>query len=422
VRTVLVDEDEAYLDPIHNFRVLADGKRFLWSSERTGWRHLYLYDLTGRELGQLTSGEWETAEVVGVDEVQGWIYVVGYTQLGLDRHLFRVRLDGTGLTRLTEESGTHQISLDPGARFFTDDASSLGTARTVQLRRADGTVVRTLASTDTRRVAELGLRPPELLTVKAADGVTDLHGLLFEPADFDSLARYPVIVHVYGGPHSRAIRNSYETVGFRAALAQLGFLVAEFDARGTPRRGKRFQAGNYLTLGQADVDDQAAAVRQLGRRPYVDSSRVGVTGISHGGYLTMMLMLRYPDLFSVGVAGAPITDVRNGPRQYIGRFMRTPDANPDGYAKADVNALAGNLRGRLLVHHGTNDRNAVLGNTYQFVKRLVDLGKPVDMMIYPDGVHVLEGRDGVHVMKVTASYFLEHLKPRDWERSRAALW
>jgi dipeptidyl-peptidase-4 len=422
VRTILVDSDEAYLDPIHNFRVLADGKRFLWSSERSGWRHLYLYDLSGRELAQLTSGEWETAEVIGVDEAQGWVYVVGHTALGLERHLFRVRLDGTAFARLTPEPGTHQVSLDPQARFFTDDASSLAAPRSVRLRRADGALVRELASTDTRRVAEQGLQPPELLTVKAADGVTELHGLLFKPADFDPASRYPVIVPVYGGPHSKAIRNRYEATDYRAGLAQLGFLVAEFDARGTPYRGKRFQAGNYLKLGQVDVDDQAAAVRQLARRPYVDSARVGVTGISHGGYLTLMLMLRYPEVFSVGVAGAPITDVRNGPRQYIGRFMRTPEANPEGFARADANALAGNLRGRLLIHHGTNDRNAVLGNTYQFVRRLVDLGKPVDLMIYPDGVHVLEGRDAAHVARLAASYFLEHLKPRDWERSRAALW
>jgi dipeptidyl-peptidase-4 len=422
-RSLLVDEDPAYLNEITNFRVLADGKRYLFSSERTGWRHLYLHDLSGTEPRQITKGDdWETGQVVGVDEAQGWIYFVGATALGLERHFFRIRLDGTGLTRLTEEPGTHQVSLDPGFKFFVDDFSSLTVPRTVRLKRVDGRVVRELATTDQRPVTELGLTPPELLELKGADGVTQIHGLLFKPVDFDSTRRYPVVVHIYGGPHSKAIRNSYETTDFRAALAQLGFLVVEFDARGTPYRGKAFQAGNYLKLGDADADDQAAAIHQLRTRRYVDSARVGVTGISHGGYLTLRLLLRHPDTYSVGVAGAPIVDVRNGPRQYIGRFMRTPATNPEGYASADLLPLAGNLRGRLLIHHGTNDQNAVFGNTMQLVKKLVDLGKPVDMMIYPDGVHVLAGRDAIHGLKTTVSYFLEHLKPEQWERSRAALW
>lgn len=422
-RSVLVDADSTFLNPEHNFRVLADGKRFLWSSERTGWRHIYLYELSGRLLRPLTSGAWETSDVLGVDEAGGWVYFTATASLGLDRGvLYRVKLDGTGLARLTPDEGTHTVSLDATLRYFTDDWSSVSAARTVVLRSADGKLVRPMASTNTDRVTELGLEPPELLSVTGADGQTILSGILFKPADFDPAKRYPVVVSVYGGPHSKQVRDVYETTGFRARLAQLGFLVAEFDARGTPFRGKQFQSGNYLRLGQVDVDDQAAAMRELARRPYVDGTRVGVTGISHGGYLTLMMLLRYPDVFQVGVAGAPLTDLRNGPRLYIGRVMRTPDANPEGYARGDALALAGTLRGRLLIQHGTNDRNAVLGNTLQFVRKAVDAGRPVDLMIYPDGVHVLTGKDAVHGMKTTIAYFLEHLKPEGWERSLAVVW
>jgi dipeptidyl-peptidase-4 len=421
-RSILVDADSAYLNPEHNFRVLADGKRFLWSSERTGWRHIYLYDLAGREIRPLTSGEWETMEVVAVDEPQGWVYFTAAARAGLDRHFHRVKLDGTGLTRLTPEDGFHLVSIDATAKFFTDDWQSLSAPRSVVLRSADGKAIRELASTSTDRVAELGLKDPELLTFKGGDGTTDIHGVLFKPADFDPAKSYPVIVSVYGGPHSKQVRNTYETTDFRARLAQLGFLVAEFDARGTPERGKRFQAGNYLRLGEADVDDQAAAMRELAKRPYVDRTRVGATGISHGGYMTIMMLLRYPEVFQVGVAGAPITDLRNGPRLYIGRVMRTPDANAEGYAKGDAVALAGTLTGRLLIHHGTNDRNAVLGNTMQFVRKAVDAGRPVDLMVYPDGVHVLTGKDGVHGMKKTVAYFLEHLRPEGWEANLKSVW
>lgn len=421
-RTLVTDEDPAYLDPPNNFKMLADGKRFLFSSERSGWRHLYLYDLQGTQPRQLTNGEWVTAEVEHVDETRGLVYFVGYTERGLERHLFRVKLDGSGLTKLTPEPGSHSVSIDPTGMFFTDDFSALGTPRTVNLRTTEGALVRTMATTNVEGVTAVGLEPPELLTLTGADGVTPMHGILFKPVGFDPAKRYPMIVSIYGGPHTKAVRNTYETTDFRAQLAQLGFLVAEFDGHGTRLREKTFQTGSYLKLGQVDVDDQAAGVRQLATRPYVDGSRVGVTGISHGGYLTLMMMLRYPDVYQVGVAGAPLTDVALGPRQYIGRFMRTPEANVEGYAAGNVLKYADRLKGRLLIFHGTNDRNALLGNTMQLVKKFVDLGKPVDMMIYPDGIHVLIGKDAFHQLKTTVSYFLEHLKPEGWEASRAAVW
>ena len=420
-RTWLVDSSSTYLDPPNNFRVLADG-RFLWSSEASGWRHLYLYDRNGRQLRQLTAGEWVVGEVMGLDEKRGAVYFTGVTRLGLEQHLFRVRLDGTGLTQLTAEAGWHEVTVSPDLTAFFDRHSSLAVAPSASMRSIDGQLLRVMATSDTAKLGQLGLKPPELVTLRAADGVTPLHGLLFRPADFDPAQRYPVVVSVYGGPHTKAIRDRFETTDFRAAMAQLGFLVFEVDARGTLGRGKAFQAGNYLRVGQVDVDDQAAAVRQLRSRPYVDSTRVGVTGISHGGYLTLMMVLRYPDLFQVGVAAAPITDLRNGPRQYIGRIMRTPDANPDGYAKGDVLGLAGSLRSRLLISYGTGDHNAVVANPMQLARKLIDAGRPFDVAVYPNGSHVLEGTDAIHGLKTTVSYFLEHLRPERWEASRAALW
>ena len=218
------------------------------------------------------------------------------------------------------------------------------------------------------------------------------------------------------------MRNQFETSDSRAAIAQLGFLVFQVDGRGTLGRGKKFQTGNYLRMGQDDVDDQAAAVRQLRNRPYVDSTRVGVTGISHGGYLTLMMMLRYPEVFQVGVSGAPITDLANGPRQYIGRIMRTPEANPEGYSKGNPLTLAPTLQGRLMIQYGTDDHNAVNANTMALLRSLIDAGRPVDVSVYPKGSHVLAGTDGIHGFKTTVSYFLEHLQPEGWEANRRALW
>jgi len=420
-RTILVEADSAALDPVNSFQLLSDGKRFLWASERSGWRHLYLYDVQGRELARLTSGDMVINQVLAVDERRGVVTFAAVTNDGLEQHLFRVGLDGSRMERLTPEPGWHSLSADPAGRFVLDRHSALDRPTAVVLRSIDGALIRPLATSDTTGLHALGVAPPELLRLRGADG-TELQGLLFKPADYDPRKRYPVIVSIYGGPHTKAIRNRFETDDGRAAIAQLGFLVLEVDGRGTMDRGKAFRNGNYLAMGQTDVDDQAAAVRALFRRSDVDSTRVGITGISHGGYLTLMAMLRYPDIFRVGVSQAPITDLRNGPRQYIGRIMRTPSANPDGYARADAVARARDLKGRLLVSYGTMDHNAVPANVMQFLRALIDAGRPFDVAVYPQGVHVLEGKDAPHGMKTMLSYFLEHLRPDGWEASRAALW
>ncbi|MEO8452548.1 MAG: DPP IV N-terminal domain-containing protein [Gemmatimonadota bacterium] len=420
-RPLLVDSDPAFLDPLHNFWVLADRHHFLWSSEQSGWRHIYLHDSRGGTPKQLTSGDFVTKNVLGVDEKKGVVYFTGATRLGLEQHLFRVGLDGTGLTRFTSEPGWHEPFVDSALTTFLDRHSSLTRPWTVVLKTIDGKPLKELAHSDTSALHTLGITGPELITLKAADGVTDIHGHLFKPADFDPAKRYPMVVEIYGGPHTKAIRDRYD-LDFGAGVAQLGFLVFQVDGRGTIDREKRFQTGNYLKMGQIDIDDQAAAVRQLRIRSYVDSTRVGITGSSHGGYLTIMAVLRYPDVYQVGVAGVPMSDLKNGPRQYIGRIMRTPDANPDGYAKADPLPLAGTLKGRLMIMYGTGDQNAVTVNSMQMIRKLIDAGRPVDVTVYPEGHHVLDGPDAMHSIKTTISYMLEHLRPEGWEASRDALW
>jgi dipeptidyl-peptidase-4 len=421
VRTVLVEEEPCFINLHNDFRQLADNKRFTWSSERTGWKHLYLYDMNGKLLNPLTKGEWEAGPIALIDEKDKWVYFTIADNVGMDTHFGRVKLDGGRLTRLTTEPGTHSISIDPAGKYYLDTYSSLAVPATVKLCRSDGKPVRTLAMTNIDKVKELGLQEPEFIKLKAADGQTDVYGILFRPADFDPGKKYPLYVQVYGGPSHRN-SNSYQTAGPKAQLAQLGYLVWELDGRGTTRRGKKHLTETYLKFGQVDVDDQAAAVKQLRERPTIDGSRVGMTGGSYGGYMTCMSILRHPDVYSVGVARSSVTDWRSYDTIYTERYMRTPEANKDGYDKGSALSYAKNLKGRLLIAHGTIDNNVHPGNSIHLIDALQKEGKSFDMMYYPEHRHGISGYNAQHLAKLTMEYFLRHLKPEAWEESLKTVW
>ncbi len=421
VRTVLVEEEPCFINLHNDFRQLADNRRFTWCSERTGWKHLYLYDLNGKLLNPLTKGDWEAGSITLIDEKDKWVYFTIADNVGMDTHFGRVKLDGGRLTRLTTEPGTHSISIDPAGKYYLDTYSSLAVPPATKLCQSDGKPVRTLATTNIDKVKELGLQEPEFVKLKAADGRTDVYGILFKPAGFDPNKKYPLYVQVYGGPSHRN-SNSYQTAGPKAQLAQLGYLVWELDGRGTTRRGKKHLTETYLKFGQVDVDDQAAAVKQLRERPYIDGARVGMTGGSYGGYMTCMSILRHPDVYSVGVARSSVTDWRSYDSIYTERYMRTPEANPDGYDKGSSLPFAKNLKGRLLIAHGTIDNNVHPGNSIHLIDALQKEGKSFDMMYYPEHRHGITGYNAQHLGKLTMEYFLRHLKPEAWEESLKTVW
>ena len=420
-RTVLVEEEECFINLNNDFRQLSDNKHFTWNSERTGWKHLYLYDDTGKLASTLTKGEWEAGGISLVDEKNQWVYFTIADNIGLDTHFGRAKFDGSKLTRLTSEPGTHMVSIDPAGKYYIDSFSSLTAPTTVNLHQSDGKLIRPLAATNIDKVKELGLQQPELIKLKAADGQTDVYGILFKPADFDPSKKYPLYVQVYGGPSHRN-SNSYQTAGPKAQLAQLGYIVWELDGRGTTRRGKKFLTETYLKFGQVDVDDQAAGVKQLRERPYIDGSRVGMTGGSYGGYMTCMSILRYPDVYAVGVARSSVTDWHSYDTIYTERYMRTPQVNKDGYQKGSALTYAKNLKGKLLLAHGTIDNNVHPGNTIHLVDALQKEGKSFDMMYYPEHRHGIGGYNAQHLAKLTMEYFLRHLRPENWEESLKTIW
>jgi len=408
-RLLLKDEDPCYIDENVELIFLKDNKRFIWTSERSGFREIYLYELSGKLLKQLTNAKLPVGNILGVDEERGWVYFSGSENRGLERHLYRVKLDGTQFAKLTKEPGGHSVSFSPGFDYYTDTFSSFDEPRRNTLYQADGKEVRVLGqSTISQEFKDFKLLKPEHFIFKSADGKYDLDGILYKPAHFNENEKYPLILAVYGGPGAKMVYNRFNLNDSNQALAQLGFIVASIDHRGASGRGKAFQNLMYLNLGQIELEDHMAAVKYLTSRPYVDGTRVGISGHSYGGYLTCIALLKAPDVFHVGVAGAPVTDWRNYDTIYTERYMRRPQDNPDGYEKGSCLTYAKNLKGNLFIHHGAVDDNVHPGNTIQLVEALLKENKKFELMIYP------EQRHGIGVQRYAEArveYFIEHLKP-----------
>jgi len=409
VRSILKETEEHFINMDNDFVLLQDGKHFLWISERSGWKHIYLYDLQGKPVQQLTSGDWPVGNIIRVDEKNKWVYFTAHKNMGLETHFYCVKLDGSKLKQLTTEPGSHRVSMDPAGNYYTDYYSSFTTPPMMNLHYSDGKKLHNLLSTNTERLDSLKLEVPELVMLQAADDRTDLHGLLYKPAGFDPNKRYPLIVSVYGGPNTKMVRNSYQMGSWLHAIAQLGFMVWEMDNRGLSQRGKKFETEIYLKLGQVDLADQTAGVKFITQRPYVDGSRVGVFGGSYGGYMTCMALLKEPMVFHVGVAASSVTDWRNYDTIYTERYMRTPQENQEGYDLGSTLPYAKNLRGKLLLVHGSTDNNVHPGNTMQLIDALIKEQKRFDLMFYPNQRHGMRGSYGEHFRQLMIDYLVEQI-------------
>ncbi len=417
-RLVLTETENTWVRT-PGFTLLGDGKRFIWRSERDGWKHLYLYDLDGTLIQRLTEGAFSVVRVIAVDEQVGWVYFIarGDQQRPRDAHLYRVNLEGKNFTRLTEGAGQHgrwrgspPIRFAPSREFFLDTHSSVDRPPAVELRRADGTLLRTLskANIDALR-EELKWSPPEEFVVKAADGKTDLHGVLYKPYDFDPDKRYPVIEWIYGGADSLQVQRTftarYWMVVQAQALAQLGFITFIVDGH----LSKALLDVFYGNVGR-DIPDHVATLKQLGaKRPYMDLSRVGIYGYSRGGTNTLRAMLLAPDVYHVGVAGSPSSQV------WAEGKMGLPKNNKQGYEYSSNLRVAGNLKGKLLLIIGTSDINGPsFAETMKMVEAFIRAGKPYDLLVFPEQPHPTSKWTPVsfrYMQEAIRRYFQEHLKP-----------
>jgi dipeptidyl aminopeptidase/acylaminoacyl peptidase len=419
-RVVLSESQQTFVAG-HNWRTirptwLPDGKRFVWLSERDGWNHLYLYHLDGTLIRRLTTGEWPALEVEAVDPAGDWVYFTGRAEARIyDTHLYRVRLNGTGFKRLTEATGQHAITMSPSGRYFLDRHSTPVRPEATDLRAADGRFIRTVATSDTTALAELKWRPPEEFVVKAADGVTDLHGLLFKPYDFDPSRRYPVIDYIFGNPSFEWVVKTFTAGANRQlesqALAQLGFIVLMVDGRGTSGRGKAFQDVVYQNFGTHEIPDHVATLKQLAReRPYMDLDRVGLLGSQWpGSYMVLRGMLTAPDVYHVGVARlVTLADPSSMLAVLIEPYMGLPQDNAAAYAAASNLPRVDQLRGKLLLIAETDEIQAPYSDIMKLVAALNAADKRYDLVLNPERPEGLNYR--TYYMNLYRQYFQEHLQ------------
>lgn len=408
---LLTEKDNYWINVNDDLRFLKDGKRFLWSSERSGYRHLYLYDLSGKELSQLTKGEWEVSRLDGVDEAKGRLYFTAAEKSPIERHLYRVALDGSGFTRLTKEDGMHMINLAPSASAYVDMYSNANTPPRQDLFRDDGSKIATINENKVQELAQYRLSPVEFSTVKARDGVS-LNCAMIKPPHFDPSKKYPVIVYTYGGPHAQVVLNAWGGSGtlWHQLMAQNGYIIFALDNRGSAGRGHLFEEPIHYHFGEHELSDQLDGTAWLTQQPWVDPKRIGIWGWSFGGFMTTTAMLRAADVFKVGFAGGPVTDLHFYDTIYTERYMGLPKQHEEDYVNSSPVKYASQLKGKLLIAHGTGDDNVHYANTLALVNELIKNGLYVEVIAAPGRGHGVSDPPARRIVwnRVT-QFFLDNL-------------
>jgi len=408
---LLMDKDQYWINVSHDLHFFQDGKRFLWSDERTGYRELYLYDMSGKQLAQLTKGEWEVSHVDSIDEVKGIVYFTGTEKSPLERQLYRVALDGTGFARITKEDGTHGVQFAPNSAQFVDAYSNSMTPPRQDLYRMDGSKLATIEENKVPELAEFHLSPVEFLTVKSHDGIT-LNCFMIKPPNFDPAKKYPALVFTYGGPHAQIVLNSWEGATFlwHELMAQKGYIIFALDNRGSTGRGHLFEEPIHFRFGAQELSDQRDGAEWLKLQPYVDGNRIGIWGWSYGGHMTLHALFEAPELFKVGFAGGPVTDWRFYDTIYTERYLGLLPENEESYQESSPIKKAEKLKGKLLIAQGTSDDNVHYSNTFALIDELIKAQKYVEVMAFPGRGHGVNDPPARRVlMNRVTQFFLDNL-------------
>lgn len=409
--TLFEETHPKYIEPQHPITFLPwDRNKFIYQSQRDGFNHLYLYGTDGKLIKQLTSGDWLVKDLLGFDAKKKEMIIASTEVSPLQSNLFRVNMSTGKRTPLGSAEGIHNGKLNSSGRYLIDQYSSPTVPRSINLVDVQsGKSINLLTAQDPYK--DYRMPTIETGTIKAADGVTDLYYRIVKPADFDPNKKYPAIVYVYGGPHAQVVNGGWQNGarGWDFYMANKGYILFSLDNRGSDNRGQAFENATFRHLGVEEGKDQVKGAEYLQSLPYVDGSRIGVHGWSFGGHMTTALLLRYPEVFKVGVAGGPVIDWSYYEVMYGERYMDTPQSNPEGYEQCNLKNLAGNLKGHLMIIHDDHDDTCVPQHTLSFMKACIDARTYPDLFIYPCHKHNVSGRDRVHLHEKITRYFEDYL-------------
>ncbi|HLN99022.1 MAG TPA: S9 family peptidase [Pyrinomonadaceae bacterium] len=407
--TVVRESSRPWVDALENPTWLNDGS-FLWLSERSGWQHIYRYAPDGKLIKQVTDGRWEADSILGVDQEKGLVYFSGSEHSHIAPNSYRVKLDGSGFTRITAGEGSHKITFSPAANLFIDNWSDVNTPTQTRLYNSDGKLVRVINENKVDALKQYKLGTVELLQVKTKDGFP-MEAIMIKPPDFDPHKKYPVLEFTYSGPHAPQVKNNWAdlTYMWHQMLAQKGYIIWILDNRTASGKGAESVWPVYKNFGELELRDLEDGVSWLKSQSYVDGSRIGIWGWSYGGFMTSYA-LTHSQSFKMGIAGGTVSDWRNYDSIYTERYMGTPQNNPEGYKKSSPVNSAANLHGNLLLIHGAMDDNVHVQNTIQFVYELQKAGKQFQLMLYPKSRHGV--RDPIlvkHMRQMMTDYVLANL-------------
>jgi dipeptidyl-peptidase-4 len=402
-----------YVEPQHPIVFLPwDSNQFIYWSQRDGFHHLYLYNKEGQLIKQLTQGDWLVQDILGFNTARKEMIIASTEISPLQTNIFSLNVKTGKRTLLGQQDGTHSARLSASGTYLIDNFTSFNVPREISILPTNGkTGVNLLTATDPMK-EQYNLPEITLGTIKAADGKTDLYYRLIKPVNFDPNKKYPAIIYVYGGPHAQLIHNNrfYDARGWDLYMAQKGYVMLTVDSRGSDNRGLEFENCTFRQLGVEEMKDQVEGAKFLQSLPYVNADKIGVHGWSFGGFMTTNLMLTYPEIFKVGVAGGPVIDWQYYEVMYGERYMDTPQTNPEGYKNSNLKLKAGNLKGRLEVIIGGADPTCVPQHSYTFLRACIDAGTHPDFFVYPEDGHNMMGRDRVHLHEHITRYFEDHLK------------
>ena len=411
IKTLFEETSTTYVEPQHPLQFSqTNPETFYYWSRKDGWDHIYLYHVSGKPIKQITQGEWEVTDFYGADAKDKSIFIQATKESPVERHLYKVDVTTGNMQQLDTSAGTHRALFSPSKTNLIDQWNSFEVPSKTDLVRASGKLIRNIQKAE-NPLKDYQLGKNEIFTIKAADKKTDLYCRMILPHDFDPSQKYPVIIYVYGGPHAQLINNTWlnDAGLWPYYMAEKGYIAFTLDNRGSANRGQAFEEVIHRQLGITETDDQMQGVAYLKKLPYVDTNRIGVHGWSFGGFMTLNLMLRHPDVFKVGVAGGPVVDWEMYEIMYGERYMDMPQENPEGYKNSNMLNHVDQLNGKLMLIHGVQDDTVVMQHSMKFLRECIKQNKQVDFFAYPTHPHNVRGIDRIHLMNKVSQYFMDYL-------------